>query len=296
MPTAESTRLAEPALGLHNAGRDQPAVRVDNVSQVFETTDGSFTALLDVSLTVEQGEFVSIVGPSGCGKSTLIGMISGLAQPRTGTVEVLGTRVTGVDPRVGVVFQRDALLPWRTAVENVALALRYRGRSRRDAREVARDWLARVGLQGFEDRYPHQLSGGMRKRVSIAATLCYEPALLLMDEPFSALDVQTRNLMENDLLDIWSQSGQSVLFITHDLEEAVGLSDRVIVMSASPGTVLSEHKVHLERPRDLLECKLTPDYTDIYSKIWSDLKSEVLSTYRRERSDNSSAPNEGTSR
>ncbi|MDV6271600.1 ABC transporter ATP-binding protein, partial [Rhodococcus globerulus] len=193
------------------------AVELINVSQVFATKKGPFTALQDVNFHVERGEFVSVVGPSGCGKSTLVGLISGLTRPHSGTVRVLGSEVTRVDSRVGVIFQRDALLPWRTALENVELALRYRGRRRNEAQRVARDWLARVGLKGFESSYPHQLSGGMRKRVSIAATMCYEPDLLLMDEPFSALDVQTRSLMENDLLDIWSQSDQSVIFITHDL-------------------------------------------------------------------------------
>src|SRR5882757_2636146 len=230
------------------------AVELVGVSQRFVGPGGGvFTAVRDVSLAVRAGEFVSLVGPSGCGKSSLLSVIAGLVRLSAGRVSVLGSPVVGVSREVGIIIQQDALLPWRDARENVALPLRFRGMSKRAARARADDWLSRVGLRGFESSYPHQLSGGMRKRVAIAATLAFEPKVLLLDEPFSALDVQTRNLMENDLLELWTGAGQSVLFITHDLDEAVGLSDRIVVMTASPGTVLTEHGVDLPRPRDLLE-------------------------------------------
>ena len=252
------------------------AAELIDVSQVFQTAHGPFTAIKDVNLAVPRGEFLTIVGPSGCGKSTLVGIISGLAPPASGQAKVFGEPVRGVNRRIGVIFQRDALLPWRTALDNVAMPLRFRKVRRAEADRRAKDWLARVGLAKFASSYPHQLSGGMRKRVAIAATMAYEPDLLLMDEPFSALDVQTRNLMENDLLDLWSGSGQTVIFITHDLEEAVGLSDRVVTLTASPGTVRSEHTVDLRRPRDLLEDRLRPDFAEIYASIWADLRGDVM--------------------
>lgn len=262
-------------------GSTDYSVELRDVTQVFPTKTGPFTAIRSVDLQVRTGEFLSIVGPSGCGKSTVVGLVAGLTRPHSGEVYVLGRRVTGVDKRVGVIFQKDALLPWRTTLQNVALPLRWRGVRRGEANDRARDWVRRVGLEGFESRFPHQLSGGMRKRVAIAATMCYQPEVLLMDEPFSALDVQTRNIMENDLLDLWSGSGQTVIFITHDLEEAIGMSDRVVSMTASPGTVLNDQVVDLPRPRDILECRLTPEFGQIHRQIWDDLRGEVLSAHDR---------------
>jgi NitT/TauT family transport system ATP-binding protein len=249
-----------------------------NISQVFQPSPKHppFTALKNVSLKVPAGQFVALVGPTGCGKSTALSAMSGLQPPTSGQVFIGGERVDGVRRDVGFVFQQDALLPWRTAIQNVELALRFRGIGRREARDRARQWLSRVGLGSFEDSYPHQLSGGMRKRTAIAATLVYEPTVLLMDEPFSALDVQTRNLMENDLLSVWESVGhQTVLFVTHDLEEALGLSDRVIVLTAGPGQVLGDYMVDMPRPRNLLEVKLDPGFTAMYRKIWADLEGEV---------------------
>jgi NitT/TauT family transport system ATP-binding protein len=260
------------------------AIELAGVTQRFVKDGGRqvFAALRDVSLQVRDGEFVSLVGPSGCGKSSLLWIVAGLVKPSAGQVEVLGKPVSGVNREVVIIIQQDALLPWRDARENVALPLRFRGMSKREARARADDWLNRVGLKGFESSYPHQLSGGMRKRVAIAATLAFEPKVLLLDEPFSALDVQTRNLMENDLLDLWTGSGQSVLFITHDLEEAVGLSDRVVVMTASPGTVLADHKVDLARPRDLLEDRRHLDFIRVYSQIWDGLRREVMEAHNND--------------
>jgi NitT/TauT family transport system ATP-binding protein len=237
----------------------------------------AFTALKDVSVTVPGGQFVSIVGPTGCGKSTMLSAISGLRPPSEGQVWIGGERVNGVRRDVGFVFQHDALLPWRTALQNVELALRFRGVHRKEARDRGREWLARVGLASFESSYPHQLSGGMRKRTAIAATLVYEPSVLLMDEPFSSLDVQTRNIMENDLLGMWQETGhQTVMFVTHDLEEAIGLSDRVIVLTASPGRVLGDYEVPLPRPRNLLAVKMDEQFIELYRKIWADLEGEVV--------------------
>ena len=252
------------------------AVEIHNVTRIFDSKAGPSPALVDLDLTVQSGEFVSVVGPSGCGKSTLLTLIAGLAKPDTGTVSVLGRAVTGVQPAIGFIFQRDALLPWRTAIQNVALGLQYRGVHRKEARRRAEEWLARVGLERSAHSYPAQLSGGMRKRVQIAATLACEPKILLMDEPFSALDVQTRTLMENDLLGIWDKSEQTVIFITHDLEEAIGLSDRVVVMSAGPGRVIGDHEITLARPRNLLDIRFDAEFSKLHHILWESLREEVL--------------------
>ncbi|MEV8511624.1 ABC transporter ATP-binding protein [Dactylosporangium sp. NPDC051484] len=257
---------------------DTHAIKLSGVKRSYPTAKGEFVAVKDVNLTVASGEFVSVVGPSGCGKSTLLGLLAGLAKPAAGTVETLGHPVRGVNTEVGFIFQRDALLPWRTAEQNVALPLRYHGMSKRDALREARAWLARVKLDGFGERYPHQLSGGMRKRVAIAASLAYQPKIILMDEPFSALDVQTRTIMEDDLLVLWQEYRPSVIFITHDLEEAVGLSDRVLVMSASPGTIVGEFTIDLPRPRNLLELRYDERFNEISHEIWERLRKEVLRT------------------
>src|SRR5881409_1949456 len=205
-----------------------PAIQLLGVTKRFLTPSGTAcTALRDLDLTVGAGEFCAVVGPTGCGKSTTLALISGLEPPSEGEVEVFGQSVGGIAEGIGYVFQSDAVFPWKTVLENVAAGPRYRGVSNRDARERARDWITRVGLAGFEDRYPYQLSGGMRKRVALAQSLINGPRILLMDEPFSALDVQTRSLMENELLSLWSANRSSVVFVTHDLEEAIALADRV---------------------------------------------------------------------
>ncbi|MDV3128446.1 ABC transporter ATP-binding protein [Mycobacterium sp. 21AC1] len=269
--------MTPPGAASINADRSLKLDRVTQryPSQASDATD--FVAIRDVSVEIPAGQFVSVVGPTGCGKSTMLSAICGLRPASTGQVTIGDSVVTGIRKDVGFIFQQDALLPWRTAVENVELSLRFRGSSRSEARERARDWLARVGLLDFEDRYPHQLSGGMRKRVAVAATLVYEPDILLMDEPFSALDIQTRTLMENDLLQVWEQAGKNtVVFVTHDLEEAIGLSDRILVLSASPGCLRGDYAIELPRPRDLLEVKMMPDFVELYRAIWKDLEGEVL--------------------
>ncbi len=258
------------------------AIILRNVSKRFVTPTGTaFTALQGVNLTVAPGEFCAIVGPTGCGKSTTLALISGLEPPSRGEVSVLGAPVHGVGRSVGYMFQRDAVFPWKTVIDNVAAGPRFRGMRASEATERAREWIVRVGLSGFEGHYPHQLSGGMRKRVALAQTLITEPRILLMDEPFSALDVQTRALMENELLDLWAATGASVVFVTHDLEEAVALADRVVVITAGPGTVKAVYPVDLPRPRNIQEIRFQPEFTQIYQDIWSSLKDEVLVSYER---------------
>jgi NitT/TauT family transport system ATP-binding protein len=234
---------------------------------------------------VNSGEFVAVVGPTGCGKSTTLSLVSGLEPVSAGQALVHGRPVDGIPDGVGYMFQNDAVLPWRSVLDNVATGPRYRGATRRAAREKARDWVERVGLGGFESYYPHQLSGGMRKRVALAQTLVNDPSILLMDEPFSSLDVQTRGLMQDELLRLWSggtERGAAVVFVTHDLEEAVALGDRVVVMTAGPATVKASFDVPLERPRDVEEIRLTPEFLAIYREVWESLREEVQIT--RERS------------
>ena len=261
-----------------------PAIELRGVTKRFLTPSGGvYTALRDLNLTVQPGEFCAVVGPTGCGKSTTLALISGLEPPSEGEVDVFGKPVIGIADGIGYVFQTDAVFPWKSVLENVAAGPRYHGTSNREAREMAREWISRVGLAGFEDRYPYQLSGGMRKRVALAQSLINGPRILLMDEPFSALDVQTRSLMENELLTLWSASSASVVFVTHDLEEAISLSDRVFVITAGPGTVKSNYKVDLPRPRNVAEIRFDKRFVEIYQEIWKDLKDEVLVSYERQK-------------
>jgi NitT/TauT family transport system ATP-binding protein len=259
-----------------------PAIELSGVSKRFRTPDGSiFTALADIDLTVEPGQFCAVVGPSGCGKSTTLTLVSGLEQPSDGTVEVNGRPVDGIGSDVGFVFQSDALLPWKSVLDNVAVGPLFRGVGKRDAHERARDWLRRVGLAQFADHHPHQLSGGMRKRVSLAQSLINEPAILMMDEPFSALDVQTRSIMSNELLGLWEQSRPSVIFVTHDLEEAIALADRVVVMTAGPGTIKDVYDIDLPRPRQVPEIRFDKRFIALYEEIWNTLRDEVQRAYAR---------------
>jgi len=240
-----------------------------------------YTAVRDVTLAVGAGEFVSVVGPTGCGKSTLLNVAAGLLGPSTGSVEVFGKRLAGLNRRAGYMFQAESLMPWRTALGNVAAGLEFRGVA--DAKSQALEWLKRVGLGGFGDRYPHQLSGGMRKRVSLAQTLVLDPDIILMDEPFSALDVQTRQLMENELLGLWAEKKKAVLFITHDLDEAIAMSDRVVCLSAGPGShPIGEFAIDLPRPRDVAEVRATARFVELHKAIWDVLREEVLAGYRQQ--------------
>jgi NitT/TauT family transport system ATP-binding protein len=262
--------------------RPMAAIELRNVTKKFATADGgTYTALKDLSLTVEDGQFCAVVGPTGCGKSTTLTLVSGLERPSRGEALVHGEPVRGIDTKTGFVFQQDAVFPWRSVLDNVAAGPLYRGASRKEATALARDWLRRVGLSGFEDRYVHQLSGGMRKRVALAQSLINQPRVLLMDEPFSALDVQTRAIMSTELLHLWDQTKPAVVFVTHDLEEAIGLADKVVVITAGPGTVKAEFEIDLPRPRVVQEIRFDPRFTRLYGQIWEALRAEVEEAYAR---------------
>jgi len=264
-----------------------PALALERITCTFvsrEDRSQRYTAVRDTTLVVQAGEFVSVVGPTGCGKSTLLNVAAGLLEPSAGTVRVHGEVLQGTNTRAGYLFQQEALMPWRNALQNVIAGLEFRGLPHEEMLRRGNDWLRRVGLAGFGDRYPHQLSGGMRKRVSLAQTLILDPGLLLMDEPFSALDVQTRQLMENELLELWSADRKSVVFITHDLEEAIALSDRVVVLSAGPETrPIGEYRIDLPRPRDVAEIRLTPRFIELHGEIWHAMKEEVLKGYAQQQ-------------
>ena len=263
------------------------ALALENIDCTFFSRDDPsqrYTALRGASLRVGQGEFVAVVGPTGCGKSTLLNVAAGLLQPSAGSVRVFGEPLAGINTRAGYMFQAEALMPWRNTIENIIAGLEFRGVAREEAVARGRDWLKRVGLTGFEKRFPHQLSGGMRKRVALAQMLILNPQILLMDEPFSALDIQTRQLMENELLELWGSDRKSVVFITHDLEEAISLSDRVVVLSAGPEShSIGDYSIDLPRPRDVAEIRLAPRFIEIHTKIWHAMKEEVLKGYARQQ-------------
>jgi NitT/TauT family transport system ATP-binding protein len=259
-----------------------PSIELRGVSKRYRTpTGGIYTALRNLDLVVRPGEFCAIVGPTGCGKSTTLSLVSGLQRPSEGEVLVDGKPVQGIGSGVGFMFQTDAVFPWKSVLANVAAGPLFRGVPRRRAITDARDWLRRVGLAGFEDRHPHQLSGGMRKRVALAQSLINEPRILLMDEPFSALDVQTRSIMSDELLSLWELTRPSVVFITHDLEEAIALADTVVVMTVGPGTVKAAFPVDLPRPRRVQEIRFEPRFVELYQRIWQSLRDEVQLAYAR---------------
>jgi len=264
-----------------------PALWLDDISCTFISKDDRsqrYTAVADTTLAIAPGEFVSVVGPTGCGKSTLLNVGAGLLTPSTGSVRVFGEPLSGINRRAGYMFQAEALMPWRSALQNVIAGLQFRGMEDAAAQQLGEEWLARVGLQGFGDRYPHQMSGGMRKRVALAQTLILDPDIILMDEPFSALDIQTRQLMENELLDLWSAKKKAVLFITHDLDEAIAMSDRVVVLSAGPAThPIGEFFIDLPRPRDVAEVRADPRFVELHSQIWGVLRDEVLKGYQQQK-------------
>jgi sulfonate transport system ATP-binding protein len=263
---------------------DRPsAVALADVTITFRLAgDTTYTAVERASLGVADGEFVSIVGPTGCGKSTLLNVAAGLLTPSSGTIEIFSGPLRGLNRASGYLFQQEALFPWKTALENVAIGLEVAGTAREEARGRAASWLTRVGLGGFENRYPHMLSGGQRKRVGLAQVLIRDPKVLLMDEPFGPLDAQTRQIMGDLLLDLWSAERKAVMFVTHDLEEAIALSDRVVIMSAGPAArIIGDWRVPLARPRDMAEVKLEPTFHEVHREIWQTLKDEVLKGYAR---------------
>jgi NitT/TauT family transport system ATP-binding protein len=257
-----------------------PSVSLAGVTIAFRLAgEATYTAVEHVSLAVGEAEFVAIVGPTGCGKSTLLNVAAGLLTPAAGRVEIFGAPLAGLNRDAGYLFQSDAF-PWKTAIENVAIGLEIAGTPVAEARASAQQWMGRVGLAGFGARYPHMLSGGQRKRVGLAQVLIRDPRILLMDEPFGPLDAQTRQIMGNLLLDLWSADRKAVLFVTHDLEEAIALSDRVVIMSAGPAArIIGNWTVALPRPRDIAEVKLEKGFQDLHREIWAVLKEEVLKGY-----------------
>jgi NitT/TauT family transport system ATP-binding protein len=260
-----------------------PAIGFNGVRVAFLMEGGAFTAVERADLNVADGEFVAIVGPTGCGKSTLLNAAAGLLAPSAGTVEIFGTKLNELNRQAGYLFQTESLFTWKTAIENVAIGLEVVGVSRTEARERAQEWLKRVGLAAFGNRYPHMLSGGQRKRVGLAQVLIRDPKILLMDEPFGPLDAQTRQIMGNLLLELWAGDRKAVLFVTHDLEEAIALADRVVIMSAGPSArIIGDHAIDLGRPRDASEVRLLPRFHELHKAIWGQLRAEVLKAYGEE--------------
>jgi NitT/TauT family transport system ATP-binding protein len=260
-----------------------PAISLKDVDVTFRLADGgAYTAVQRASLDVADGEFVAIVGPTGCGKSTLLNVAAGLIAPSNGTATIFGSALAELNRQAGYLFQAEALFPWKTAIENVSIGLEIAGTAKAEARERAQQWLTRVGIGGFGDRYPHMLSGGQRKRVGLVQVLIRDPKILLMDEPFGPLDAQTRQIMGNLLLDLWSADRKAVLFVTHDLEEAIALSDRVVIMSAGPAArIIGNWTVPLPRPRDISEVKLERAFHELHREIWEALKDEVMKGYQQ---------------
>ena len=262
------------------------ALSFANITVTFTGKSGGagYTAVKDTTLNIANGEFVSVVGPTGCGKSTLLNIGAGLLKASSGDVKVFGEPLIGLNAKAGYMFQSESLMPWRSALDNVTAGLQFRGLDPVRARAQGEAWLERVGLDGFGNRYPHEMSGGMRKRCALAQMLILDPKIMLMDEPFSALDIQTRQLMENELLQLWEADKKSVIFITHDLEEAISLSDRVIVLAAGPAThPIGEFAIDLPRPRDVAEIRMTPRFLELHAQIWHAMKEEVLKGYAQTR-------------
>jgi len=257
------------------------AVALDDATVAFRLADNRvYTAVEKATLRVAHGEFVAIVGPTGCGKSTLLNIAAGLLTPASGMVRIFDQPLTGLNRDAGYLFQADALFPWKTAIDNVAIGLEIQGAPRAMALERAQGWLTAVGLGAFGNRYPHMLSGGQRKRIGLAQVLIRDPRILLMDEPFGPLDAQTRQIMGNLLLELWNADRKAVLFVTHDLEEAIALADRVVIMSAGPAArIIGDWRVKLPRPRDISEIRMQDEFRVLHREIWSVLKDEVMKGY-----------------
>ena len=257
---------------------DDDAVRLTGVYKAFVPSGRAAQPLLaleDVSLGVRPGEFISLVGPSGCGKSTVLNLLAGLLKPSAGEVLYQGRPVHGINQRIGYITQDDNLLPWRSMLKNVEFGLELRGVPKRERRERAREFIDLVGLTGFEDHYPHELSGGMRKRASIVRTLAYDSPVVLMDEPFGPLDAQTRVILQDELLRLWDRQRPAVLFVTHDLVEAIALSDRILTFTGRPGRIKREHVVDMPRPRDVFHIHEVDRFQELYDALWSDIRDEI---------------------
>jgi NitT/TauT family transport system ATP-binding protein len=252
-----------------------PLLLIDGLSKEYNVRGKRVLALDSIDLTVAEGEFVTIVGPSGCGKSTLLNLIVGLLRSSSGRILFHGKIIDGISTKIGYVTQKDNLLPWRTLIQNVEIALEIRGANKTQRRQRAGDLVAQVGLSGFEDHYPHELSGGMRQRANIIRTLIYDPELILMDEPFGPLDAQTRVVLQEQLLNLWSSTRKTILFITHDLVEAIALADRVVLMTSRPGKVKSVAQVGIPRPRDVYQIHEHQEFRSAYERLWRELRPEV---------------------
>jgi len=257
------------------------AIALEDATVAFRVAgDRVYTAVEQARLSVADGEFVAIVGPTGCGKSTLLNVAAGLLKPASGSVKIFNRSLTDLNREAGYLFQADSLFPWKTAIDNVAIGLEIQGAPRELALERAQRWLTAVGLGAFGNRYPHMLSGGQRKRVGLAQVLIRDPKILLMDEPFGPLDAQTRQIMGNLLLELWNADRKAVLFVTHDLEEAIALADRVVIMSAGPSArIIGDWRVPLPRPRDIAEIRMEEAFHELHREIWSVLKDEVMKGY-----------------
>jgi len=256
-----------------------PKLALNSISMVYSQRGRRFVALRDISLDIEAGEFISLVGASGCGKTTLLRVVDGLVAPTHGEVLVDGARVTRPGPDRGFVFQQDALFPWRTVLNNIIFGLEVQGRAKHEALVRADALVRLVGLGGFEHHYPHELSGGMRQRANLARALTIDPDILLMDEPFAALDAQTREIMQAELLRIWRSDRKTVMFVTHQIDEAVYLADRVVVMTSRPGQIKAVLDVDIPRPRDL-SVKRTPRFLELVDAIWKMIEEEVKAALR----------------
>jgi NitT/TauT family transport system ATP-binding protein len=252
----------------------QPLVQIRGLGRVFESAAGPVTAIHDVDLDLKQGEFLAIVGPSGCGKTTLLRIIAGLETPTTGEIDSAG--LPSDRPANAMVFQGRSVFPWLTVEQNAAYGLSIRGANNRDRNNIVDRLLETVGLSGFRKSYPHQLSEGMRQRVAIARALAVDPELLLMDEPFGSLDEQTRFILQDEVLRIWHETGKTVVVVTHSIDEALTLADRVVVMTAHPGTIKDVVPVTLARPRDQATMRSEPEFARLFGRIWESLRSEVL--------------------
>ena len=259
------------------------AVQLKGVAISFDLADGGrFDAVAPTDLAVGGHQFVAIVGPTGCGKSTLLNATAGLLKPASGSVRIFGQPLAGLNKSAGYLFQQDALMPWKTVMDNVAIGLEVAGTPRAKAKQAAQGWLERVGLGAFADRYPQMLSGGQRKRVGLAQVLIRDPKLLLMDEPFGPLDAQTRLIMGDLLLKLWSEDRKAVMFVTHDLDEAIALSDRVVIMSAGPKSrIIGDYEIPLKRPRAAAEIRHDPLFNELHRTIWNALRDEVIAAYRQ---------------
>ena len=251
-------------------------LELNNVTVSFPSPDGTRLTVLDgMDLSVNKGELVAMVGPSGCGKSTALNVLAGQVTPVSGQVRLAGQTVEGKLPSVGYISQADTLLPWRTVLDNVALAMELRGVPKKERREAARALMAKMGLSGFENNYPRELSGGMKKRAAIARVLAVDPAILMMDEPFGPLDALTKEKLQDEILSLWESTGCTILYVTHDLTEAIALADRVVLVSQRPGRVVREYPIDLPRPRRVMDVKFLPHFVELEKAIWHDLQKEL---------------------